>query len=100
MKCGSGWVLEIHKTCETELYAGFPNITLAATLHNLEDFFTLFSFYSHIFIRIVVTFLLLLQVFRYFFTHRNFVKLSIYSEGRERFYTYCIGWETREYQLK
>jgi len=43
----------------------------AATLHSLEDFFTLFSFYSRIFIRIVVTVLLLLQVFRYFFhTHK------------------------------
>jgi hypothetical protein len=67
MKGGSGWVVEIHKTCETELYAGFPDITLAATLHSLEDFFNLFSFYSRIFIRIVVTFLLLLQVFRYFY---------------------------------
>jgi hypothetical protein len=47
----------------------------------LEDFFTLFSYYSRIFIRIVVTVLLLLQVFRYFFTHINFVKLSIYSGG-------------------
>jgi hypothetical protein len=56
-----------HNTCETELYAGFPNITLDATLHSLEDFFTLFSFYSRIFIRIVITFLLLLQVFRNFF---------------------------------
>ncbi len=99
MKGGSGWVLEIHKTYETELYAEFPDITVAATLHRLEDFFTLFSFYSLIFIRIVVAFLLLLQVFRYFFIHINFVKLSIYSGGRERLYTYCVGWE-REYQLK
>ncbi len=82
------------------MYAEFPDITLAATLHSLEDFFTLFSFYSLIFIRIVLTFLLLLQVFRYFFTHINFVKLSIYSRGRERLYTYCVGWETREYQIK
>jgi hypothetical protein len=71
MNGGSGWVVEIHKTCETELYAGFPDITLAATLHNLEDFFTFFSFYSRIFICIVVTFLLLLQVFRYFFHPYN-----------------------------
>jgi hypothetical protein len=54
-------------------------------LHNLEDFFTMFSLYSHICIRIVVTFLLLLQVFRYFFIHINFVKLSIHSGGREDF---------------
>jgi hypothetical protein len=100
MNGGSGWVVEIHKTCETELFAGFPDITLAATLHNLEDFFTLFSFYSRIFICIVVTFLLLLQVLDIFFTHINFAKLPIYSGGREILYTYCIGWETREYQLK
>jgi hypothetical protein len=54
MNGGSEWVLEMHKTCETELYAGFPDITLAATLHTLEDFFTLFSFYSRIFIRTVL----------------------------------------------
>jgi hypothetical protein len=47
MKGGSGWVVEIHKTCETELYEGFPDITLAVTLHSLEDFFTLFSLLTH-----------------------------------------------------
>ena len=61
----------------------------AATLHSLEDFFTLFSFYSLIFIRIVVTVLLLLKIFRYrnFFTHINFVKLSIYSGGGGKDFT-------------
>ncbi len=97
MKGGSGWIVEKHNTCETELCAGFPDITLAATLHSLENFFTLFSFYSRIFIRIVVTFLLLFQVFRYFFTHISYVKFSIYSGGRERLHTYCVGWETKEY---
>ena len=55
----------------------------AATLHSLEDFLTLFSFYSQgtYILRIVVTVLLLLQVFRYFFVHINFVNLSIYSGG-------------------
>ncbi len=80
MKGGSGWVLEIRKMFETELQAAFY-VTFAAALHSLKDFFTLLSFYSRIFICIVVNFILLLQAFRYFFTHINFVKLQGGGQG-------------------